>query len=234
MTNQIKEAILKNNRIFADKWEATQDHIDRHMEDHLLLKTQVVELESLPGLQQTALQSCQNQIAGLEETVEQLVVAVEKLEKTVCWCHDRLLLPGPHYALGEEVVVDLEDEDGVKYETNAPSSDSYITPPSTGGCSKLSPCPSCSPTPEGSNPETSTVLCTAELEACIESFLEETEEDMELDDLPPLENVTPLQVPVPNLIVPSFVPFAISTSQSCVPLKSLLRKVYHPYKDPVG
>ena len=36
------------------------------------------------------------------------------------------------------------------------------------------------------------VLCTAKLEACIELFLEEVEEDMDLDDLPSLENVMPL------------------------------------------
>ena len=82
------------------------------------MKTCIIELKSLLGLQQTALQSCQNQIAGLEETIEQLVAAVKKLEKTVCWCHDRLLSLGPHYAEGEEeeVVVDLEedDEDGLE------------------------------------------------------------------------------------------------------------------------
>ena len=48
------------------------------------------------------------------------------------------------------------------------------------------------------------------------------------------ENITPLQVPAPDPIVPSFVPFAVNTGQCCVPPKSLLRKVYHPYKDPVG
>ena len=57
---------------------------------------------------------------------------------------------------------------------------------------------------------------------------------MELDDLPLLENVTLLQVPVSNLIIPSFVPFTVSTGQCCMPPKSLLRKVYHPYKDLVG
>ena len=50
-----------------------------------------------------------------------------------------------------------------------------------------------------------------ELEACIESFLEEAEEDIELDDLPPLENVTPLPVPAP--VIPSFIPFVMSTGQ---------------------
>ena len=42
------------------------------------------------------------------------------------------------------------------------------------------------------------VLCMATIEACIESFLEEAEEDMELDDLLLLENIMPLQVPAPN------------------------------------
>ena len=76
------------------------------------------------------------------------------------------------------------------------------------------------------------VLHTEELEAHIESFLEEVEEDLEMSDLPLLENVTLVLVPAP--VIPGFIPFAVSTSQHCVPPKSLLRKVYHPYKDPVG
>ena len=131
-------------------------------------------------------------------------------------------------------MVDSEEENSLEYETNVPSGDSYMTPLSTGGCSEPSPHPSSSPTPEGSDPEDSAALCTAELEARIESFLEEVEEDMELDNLPLLENVMPLPVLVPNPIIPGFVPFAISTSQHCVPSKSLLRKVYHPYNDPIG
>ena len=59
------------------------------------------------------------------------------------------------------------------------------------------------------------VLHTEELEACIEVFLEEVEEDMELEDLPPLENMTLLPVLVP--VIPGFIPFAVSTSQRCVP-----------------
>ena len=55
---------------------------------------------------------------------------------------------------------------------------------------------------------------------------------MEINDLPLLENVSLLPVLAPA--IPSFVPFAISTGQCCVPPKSLLQKVYHPYKDPVG
>ena len=98
------------------------------------------------GLQQTTLQHCQDTIAGLEETVAQLVASVKKLEKTVCRCHDRLLSPGPHYTLGEEeeIVEDLEEEeeDGLEYETDTPLRDSYMIPPSTGGCSKPSPAPS--------------------------------------------------------------------------------------------
>ena len=83
-TNIIKEAVLKNNCIFAKKWEEVQEQIDHQANEHQQLKTHVIKLESLSGLQQTALQSCQNWIAGLEETVEQLVSAVKKLEKTIC------------------------------------------------------------------------------------------------------------------------------------------------------
>ena len=87
---------------------------------------------------------------------------------------------------------------------------------------------------EGSNSENNAALCTAEIEAQIKTFLEEAEEDIELDDLPPLENTTPIQVSAPNPIILGFIPFTVSTGQHCVPPKSLLRKVYHPYKDPVG
>ena len=83
-TNRIQDAIKKNNVIFAEKWEVTYDCIDCCLEDILLLKNQVVDLESLSGLQQTALQHCQDAIAGLEETVAQLVALVKELEKTVC------------------------------------------------------------------------------------------------------------------------------------------------------
>ena len=125
-----------------------------------------------------------------------------------------------------------EEEDGLKCKTEDSSKGSYMTPPSTGGHSKPSPAPSCSPTPEDSNPETSVVLCSKELEARIEAFLEEAEEDMEMSDLPPLENISPLPVPAPA--IPGFVPFAVSIGQCCVPPKNLLWKVYHPYQDPVG
>ena len=86
MTNVIQDAIEKNNVIFAEKWEVTYDWIDRHLEEILLLKNQVIDLEALSGLQQTALQSCQNAIAGLEETVANLTVSVAKLENSVCRC----------------------------------------------------------------------------------------------------------------------------------------------------
>ena len=239
-TNVIQDAIEKNNVIFSKKWEATHDQIDCCLEE-LLLKNWVVDLKALLGLQQTALQSCQNTVARLEETVTKLTVSVTKLENLVCQCRDRLLSLAPHYVPGEEEEMveeteegeeEDEEEDGLEYMTNTPSGGSYTTPPSTGGQSSPSPAPSHSPTPGGSNPENNAVLCTEELEACIKAFLEEVEEDLEMNDLPPLENTSPLLVPAP--VFPSFVPFAISTGQCCILLKSLLRKVYHPYKDPVG
>ena len=125
-----------------------------------------------------------------------------------------------------------EEEDGLEYKMEDTSKGSYMTPPSTGGHSEPSPAPSWSPTPEDSDPETSAILCTKELEACIEVFLEEVEEDMEMSDLPPLKNVS--LVPVPAPAIPGFIPFAMSTSQCCGPPTSLLWKVYHPYKGPVG
>ena len=230
----IQDAIEKNNVIFAGKWEATHDCIDCHLEDIRLLKNWVVDLEALSGLQQTALQSCQNIIAGLEETIVNLTASVTKLEKSVCHCQDHLLSPAPHYAPGEEeeMVEETEEEEGLKYMTDTPLGGSYMTPPSTGGCLSPSLAPSCSPTLGDSDPENNAALHTEELEAHIEAFLEEAEEDLEMDDLPPVENSSPLLILAPVFL--GFVPFAVSTSQHCIPPKSLLRKVYHPYKDPVG
>ena len=125
-----------------------------------------------------------------------------------------------------------EEEEGLEYATDTPSGGSYTTLPSTGGRSSLLPAPNCSPIVEDSDPKNNAALHTEELEARIKAFLEEAEEDLLMDDLPPAENSSPLPVPAP--VFPGFVPFAVSTGQHCVPLKSLLRKVYHPYKDPVG
>ena len=83
-TNVIQDTIKKNNVIFAEKWEATHDWINHRSGEVLLLKNQVVDLKALSGLQQTTLQSCQNTIAGLEETIARLTVSVTKLEKSVC------------------------------------------------------------------------------------------------------------------------------------------------------
>ena len=240
-TNVIQDAIEKNTIIFSEKWEATHNRIDRCSEEILLLKNRVVDLEVLTGLQQTALQSCQNTIAGLEKTVVKLTTSVSSLERSICRCQDRLLSPGPHHAPGEEeeMVEEMEEEgdeedeeESLEYATDTPSGGSYMTPPSTGGRSSPSPIPSRSPTLGNSDPENNAALHTEELEARIEAFLEEAEEDLEINDLPPLENASPLPVPAP--VFPGFVPFAVSTGQHCIPPKSLLRKTYHPYKDPVG
>ena len=235
-TNTIEDAIQKNNVIFREKWETTHDRIDRCSEDIHLLKNRLMDLEALSGLQQNALQSCQSTIAGLEETVLNLAASVTVLEKSVCRCRDRLLSLGPHYTSGEEMVEETEEEEeeeeGLEYATDTPSGGSYTTPPSTGGRSSPSPAPSRSPTPGNSDPENNAALRTAELEARIEGFLEEAEEDLLMDDLPPTENTFPILIPAP--VFPGFIPFAVSTGQHCVPLKSLLQKVYHPYKDPVG
>ena len=236
-TNIIQDAIEKNNVIFAGKWEVTHEHIDCRSEDTRLLKNRIMDLEALSGLQQNILQSCQTTIAGLEETVLNLAASVTTLERSVCRCQDRLLSLTPHYGLGEEEVVvkemeETEEEEGLDYVTDTPLGGSYTTPPSTGGRSSPSPAPSRSPSPEDSDPENNTALRTEELEARIEAFLEEAEEDLEMDDLPPVENSSLLPVPAPVFL--EFVPFAVSTGQRCVPPKGLLRKVYHPYKDPVG
>ena len=236
--NVIQDAIKKNNVIFRDQWEMTHDRIDRCSEEICLLKNRVADLEALSGLQQSALQSCQSTIARLEETVLNLAASVTVLEKSVCCCRDHLLSPAPHYMPGEEeeVVEETEEEsieeEGLEYATDTPLGGSYTTPPSTGGCSSPSLAPSHSPTLGDSNPENNTALRTEELEARIKAFLEEAEEDLLMDDLPLVENTSLVPVPVP--VFPGFVPFAVSTGQHCVPPKSLVRKVYHPYKDPVG
>ena len=113
-----------------------------------------------------------------------------------------------------------EEEDGLKYKTEVETSDpSFTTPPNTRGHSEPSPCPSCSPTSEDSNPENNATLQTAKIKACVEAFLAEVNKDLKLHDLPPLENVTPIPIHVPT--IPGFVPFAISTGQCCVPSKGL-------------
>ena len=143
-TNTIESAIQTNNVIFGEKWEATHDRIDRRSEDIRLLKNRLVDLEALSGLQQNALQSCQNTIAGLEETVLKLAASVTILEKSVCRCRDCLLSPGPHYASGEEEEMveeteeeeeekEEEEEEGLEYVTDTPLGGSYTTLPSTGG-----------------------------------------------------------------------------------------------------
>ena len=104
-----------------------------------------------------------------------------------------------------------EEEEGLEYATNTPSGGSYTTLPSTGGRSSPSLAPSRSPTPGDSDPENNTALRTEELEARIEAFLEEAEEDLMMDDLPPVENTSPLPVPAP--VFPGIIPFAVSTSQ---------------------
>ena len=90
-----------------------------------------------------------------------------------------------------------EEEEGLKYATNTPLGDSYTTPPSTGGRSLPSPALSPSLTSGDSDPENNTVLRTKELEAHIKAFLEEAKEDMEMEDLPPLENTSLLPVLAP-------------------------------------
>ena len=132
----------------------------------------------------------------------------------------------------EEMEEETEEEEGLEYATDTPSGGSYTTPPSTGGRLSPSPAPSHSPTPGDSDPENNAALCTEELEAHIKVFLEEAKEDLEMNDLLLAKNSSLLPVLAPVFL--GFVPFAVSTSQCCVPPKSLLRKVYHPYKDPVG
>ena len=239
-TNTIEDAIQKNNVIFGEKWEMTHDRIDRHSEDIRLLKNQVVDLGALSGLQQNALQSCQNTIAGLEETVLKLAALVTVLERSVCHCQDHLLSLAPHYTPREEeeMVEETEEEEteeeeeGLEYATDTPLGGSYMTPPSTGGRLSPSLAPSRSPTPGDSDPENNTALHMEELEARIEAFLEEAEEDLMMDYLPPAENTSLVLVPAP--VFPEIILFSVSTSQCCIPPKSLVKKVYHPYKDPVG
>ena len=125
-----------------------------------------------------------------------------------------------------------EEEEGLEYTTDTPSRDSYMTPPSTGGRSSPLLALSRSPTLGDSDPENNVALHTEELEARIEAFLEEAEEDLLMDDLPPAENISLLPVPAPIFL--GIIPFTVSTSQHCVLLKHLVKKVYHPYKDPVG
>ena len=94
----------------------------------------------------------------------------------------------------EEEEEEEEEEDGLEYADNTPSGGSYTTLPSTGGRLPSSSAPGHLPTLGDSDPENNVVLRTEELEAHIEVFLEEVEEDLEMNDLPPLENSLPLPV----------------------------------------
>ena len=85
-TNAIEDTIQKNNVIFGEKWEMTYDRINHCSKDIHLLKNRIVDLKALSGLQQNALQSCQNTIAGLEETILKLAASVTVLERSVCRC----------------------------------------------------------------------------------------------------------------------------------------------------
>ena len=119
-------------------------------------------------------------------------------------------MPGEEEPIVEETEEEgEEEEDGLEYATDTPSGGSYTTPPSTGGRSTPSLAPSHLPTLGNSDLENNVALHTEELEACIEVFLKEAEEDLEMNDLPPLENTLPLPFPAP--VFPGFIPFAIST-----------------------
>ena len=85
-TNTLEDTIQKNNVIFGEKWEMTHDRIDCRSEDIRLLTNWIMDLKAFSGLQQNALQSCQNTIAGLEETILKLATLVTILEKSVCRC----------------------------------------------------------------------------------------------------------------------------------------------------
>ena len=67
-TNRIEEAIMENNHIFSRKWETTHDWIDHWLEEHLLLKTCMVELESF-GSPTDCPSTLPRYSRGLEETV---------------------------------------------------------------------------------------------------------------------------------------------------------------------
>ena len=83
MAGTIKGVILQNNCKFTEDWETTQSWINQRANEHQQLKNWVIKLKGLSSLQQTVLQSCQNQVAGLEEMVEQLVGVVWKLESSI-------------------------------------------------------------------------------------------------------------------------------------------------------
>ena len=190
--NTIKEAIVGNSHMFTADYERTHTQIDCYHNDHSILRGQIKELEGTVHLQKSTIDQVLDKVTSLEETVETLVLVVTKLKMSICHCQDHLLLLGPHYVKGVqgEVVVDSEEEDdegedGLKYGAEVETLDpSYTTPPSTGGCTPPSPHPSCSPTPEGSDPENNAHLQML-IEACVEVFLAEADKDLELHGLPP-------------------------------------------------
>ena len=82
------------------------------------------------------------------------------------------------------------------------------------------------PHQKGTDLENNAHLQMALIKAQVEASLEEVDKDLELADLPPLENVIPILIQAST--IPGFVPFAISTSQCCVPSKGLPHRAFHP------
>ena len=175
---------MENNCKFTEDYKVIHAHIDHRTNNYTNLKGKVKDLQEVVHLQRAIIDSCHNQTAALEETMAKSVELVQTLERLVCHCQDWLLLPGPHFTEGEnqEVVEDSkedEEEDSLEYETEEPSDPSYTTPPNTRGHSFPSTyCPSCSPTPEGLDPENNTCLQTELIEAQVEAFLVEAKEDL--------------------------------------------------------
>ena len=204
--------------------EMTDKHINHRGDSIVNLKGEVARLKEAHRVQDQIISDQQQCLAVLKLKVDCLISTVQDLEKLICQCWDRLLSPGPHlHWRRRSCVDDLE----LEYETEKETSGlDYGTPNPLSSPSLFMPLRS--PTPEDSDPERNCCLQTELMEARIEGFLEEAEEDMELDDLPPLENSSPVPIPTPRSV--GTIPFAVSTGQCCIHSRGLPRPLtYHPY-----
>lgn len=88
VTNQIEEAIIKNNCRFSEDYEVIHARINHRTNDYVNLKGKVKDLQEVVCLQRAVIDGCHNQTAALEETVAKLVKLVWTLERSVCHCCD--------------------------------------------------------------------------------------------------------------------------------------------------
>ena len=246
VTNRIEEAIVANNKKFAEDYDHIHGRIDYWGVDITNLREEVKTLKSQLVEWEEENHQLQDWVLLLESTVGEFATSLARIEGSICRCRDHWLLPCPHVTPdpADEMEVEEteeEEETGLEYATDdgVVSLSSYVTPVPTPG---TSPIPSREPTPSESesNPSCNAHLWTREIDVRIEAFLSEVEDDLELgSNPPPLESLSPSPIPVREPLRPmaGFVPFNVSPTtqgQWCVPSCGLpTHCTFHPYANSV-